>query len=248
MFCRAPRTLWVHPPTDCHFCFTRASQDPEAEGTTAEAYANAVHEPMDFGLISSKLRLSIEPTSTPVLSSSPPASSAATTAEAEDNGMTSDGQEQRLVAIGSTDEQTDRVITDVPSTIVTTAEGDGRKAQRSTHEGSDVDDVAPNAAPEEGVASTEDAVATGGTGAGTGDASAVSAAVAAYTSLPSFPRDMNLVFSNVRRMWPMGSVGSENRLTKAADTLKMAFDLRWRELAPLLHSIQVSASDLQVSR
>lgn len=60
-----------------------------------------------------------------------------------------------------------------------------------------------------------------------------------YTSVPSFARDMNLVFSNVRRAWPAGAVGSDNRLTKAADSQKVAFDDRWRGLAPLLHSIQV---------
>lgn len=65
------------------------------------------------------------------------------------------------------------------------------------------------------------------------------ATVSPYTTVPAFARDMNLVFANVRRVWPMGSVGGDNRLTKAADALKMAFDTRWRALAPRLHSIQV---------
>lgn len=69
--------------------------------------------------------------------------------------------------------------------------------------------------------------------------SSSSAAAIPYTTIPAFARDMNLVFANVRRVWPMGAVGSDNRLTKAADSLKMAFDLRWRALAPHLHSIQV---------
>ncbi|CAN0531200.1 unnamed protein product, partial [Ectocarpus sp. 8 AP-2014] len=43
---------------------------------------------------------------------------------------------------------------------------------------------------------------------------------------------MRLVFQNVRRMWPPGSIGGENRLTKAADALKLAFEMRWSALAP----------------
>lgn len=69
-----------------------------------------------------------------------------------------------------------------------------------------------------------------------------------YSSVPAFARDMNLVFSNVRRVWPMGNPGSDNRLTKAADSLKLAFDTRWRALAPHLHSIQVRTEEGRVFR
>ncbi|CAN0324422.1 unnamed protein product, partial [Ectocarpus sp. 12 AP-2014] len=52
---------------------------------------------------------------------------------------------------------------------------------------------------------------------------------------------MRLVFQNVRRMWPPGSIGGENRLTKAADALKLAFEMRWSALAPRVHRVQREA-------
>ncbi|CAN0508965.1 unnamed protein product, partial [Discosporangium mesarthrocarpum] len=63
-----------------------------------------------------------------------------------------------------------------------------------------------------------------------------------YTSVPAFARDMNLVFSNVRRVWPPGAPGScDNPRARAAEALRLAFDARWRELAPRLHEIQRGA-------
>lgn len=136
-----------------------------AENATAEAFANAVHEPMDFGRITAKLHAS--------LVASPSSKSSGIVVEGN-NGEDTIGQQ-----------------------------------------------------PESGSGSGSVLVPDSGTGA------------TPYGSVPAFARDINLVFSNVRRLWPLGGLGEDNRLTRAADSLKMTFDERWRDLAPRLHSIQV---------
>ena len=116
-----------------------------------------------------------------------------------------------------------------PSPTASSSHSDG--AMPST-EGEEATSVEGNG----GVAVGQEAEAVSGT-----VASVALAAVVPYASVPAFTRDMNLVFSNVRRLWPPGSLGGENRLTQAADSLKMAFDARWKDLAPRLHSIQVKS-------
>lgn len=147
-----------------------------AENATIEAFANAVHEPMDFGRITAKLQ-----------------ASQARSSPSKSSGTVPSGDTEKGIVVEGNDGE------------VTTGQQ-----------------------PESGSGS----VLVLGSGTG----------VAPYGSVPAFARDINLVFSNVRRLWPPGSLGGDNRLTRAADSLKMAFDERWRDLAPRLHSIQVGVT------
>lgn len=195
-------------------------QDPEAEGLTAEAFANTVHEPMDFGRVASKLaasastaRLTAEGETTTT------ATAAATvTARRDEGGDDDDATATARGCHGETATDTDDDNDDEK-----TAASDGGEAT----------------AGERGKAAAATAAEATATAAEGGVPNEEALVAGTYVTVPAFARDMNLVFSNVRRVWPMGSVGSDNALTKAADSLKMVFDERWRALAPRLHSIQV---------
>lgn len=115
--------------------------------------------------------------------------------------------------------------------VSTKGNADGRPAPTSGVEG-EGDEAAAAAVPSPDAAGGS--ACDGGSGGG---------GAAPYANVPAFTKDMRLVFENVRRLWPHGSIGSDNRLTKAADMLKNAFEARWNALAPRVHSIQVGGRE-----
>ena len=181
---------------------------------TAENFANAVHEPMDLTKIASKLRSSIS-----TLSEAAAAAAAAASGQHECNGGDSN----------------DRPLT------VSTKDNEASRSPLSCGVEEEEDDAAAVAAAAvaAAVAVVPSPDAAGGS-ACDGGGGGGGGGVAPYANVPAFTKDMRLVFENVRRMWPHGSIGGDNRLTKAADSLKTAFEERWNALAPRVHSIQVS--------